>query len=502
MEEPETISPIAKETSKVIAAEIFDKSLNDGSLRSFNENPSWLLEDIMDLKLKSDPINRRRPKDLAQLRKSDRNVKLSSVIGTAMNPADLPDSLANAKTEWARGRTQQLTFEQKSRAAVMSFSGGPVVQRDTFIEEKLRQMQEEELRRKEKKNQMVQSQSNSLMPAPSLKYLDRLATRRASPPRGTSSFTVHSTVPRPSTAPSRGRPRERDAVDALIVSKGDDALMPRSPSRSPERAPGEDSLAALKSKRSVLVSLIGWWYAKNLKSRLAVVQYYDELRDHSIRILQRFLKKKMRKIRSARSAGAIPMILKKVLVRHWRKKSIEKVKFFLAESAKNQKSKIIRRFIYRVKKLQIKIKKWVETNNARREVLLRYWDHIERSYRKRLSDENAAAIQARIEQEKRLKKRHRPLIQEQWNKTKENVGKLLKKATRVQNKYSREKASQMGAEPSIHSMGSVLYGEFDGKIPESERLRVINETVSLKRKLHMLRQRQEKDMATKNIQAK
>lgn len=250
------------------------------------------------------------------------------------------------------------------------------------------------------------------------------------------------------------------------------------------------------------MSLMGWWYAKNVKSRLAVVQYYDELRDRSVRILQRFLKKKIRKIRSARSAGAIPMILKKVLVRHWRKKSIEKIKFFLAESAKNQKSKIIRRFIYRVKKLQIKIKKWVESNNARREVLLRYWDFIERSYRKRLSDENAAAIQARIEQEKRLKKRHRPLIQEQWNKTKENVGKLLKKATRVQNKYSREKASQMGAEPSIHSMGSVLYGEFDGKIPESERLRVINETVSLKRKLHMLRQRQEKDMVTKNIQAK
>lgn len=143
--------PIAKETSKVFAAEIFDKSLSDGSLRSFNENPSWLLEDIMDLKLKSDPINRRRPKDLAQMRKSDRNVKLSSVIGTAMNPADLPDSLGNAKTEWARGRTQQLTFEQKSRAAVMSFSDGPVVQRDPFTEEKLRHLQEEELRRKEKK---------------------------------------------------------------------------------------------------------------------------------------------------------------------------------------------------------------------------------------------------------------------------------------------------------------------------------------------------------------
>jgi hypothetical protein len=457
----------------------------------------------MDLKLKGDPINRRRPKDLAQLRKSVRTVKLST--GVAMNPADLPDTLENAKAEWARGRVQQLNFEQRSKTALSSTSGNAIVPRDPFIDEKLRRLHEEESRRKEKKNHMLHSQSCALMPAPSLKYLDRLATRRASPPRGTSSFTVHTTVPRPSTAPSRGRAREGDASgggEGLIVSKGDDALNPRSRSRSPERTGGEDSLAALKSKRAVIVSLIGWWYAKNIKTRLAIVQHYDELKDRSARAIQKFLKKKIQKIRDARAAGAVPMILKKVLVRHWRKKSIEKIKFFLVESAKNQKSKIIRRFIYRVRKLQIKIKKWVETNQARREVLLRYWDFIERSYRKRLSDENAAAIQARIEQEKRLKKRHRPLIQEQWNKTKENVGKLLKKATRVQNKYSRERASQLGAEPSIHSIGSVLFGEFDGKIPESERLRVINETVSAKRKLHMLRLRQERDMVTKNIQAK
>jgi hypothetical protein len=499
----ETKPEISRELDAVVA------SLLSEDTSKFDENPSWLLEDIRELKhLNRLKLIRALPeKEEVLLRPK------SSKKAVACEYEMLPDVLVHSKGEANRGKKSGSQFKKSSSAANLIIN----ISREETTQHNLDALHQREQHNKIRRLTAVKGMaSSSALPLASTRYLERRQELSRSPTRGTAGFRTSDSLARPRTAPNRGRtsmrhPEGGAGEDAFLVSKDDGhnkkmgsvTINSRKKSPSPDKYKNPEEEKRQRT-RILMTVLMGWWYAKNLKLTFALERQSMAAQYGAASVLQRRLRALMKRRRVLHAADVVPPCLRRAISNYRKRKYISLVKGFLIECAKNQKSKIIRQFLYRVRRLQKLIKNWLVTQRARTEIMKRYWDRVEYAYRKNLADEYRAAQDLLIETERKMKRRARAPIAELWSKTNHKVALLLKKADRVQLRAAREKAFEDSTEMPqlLNSTNDITLGEFEGKISDERRLRVIHNTVKQKRNLFLQSKKMEKMAATQSLSTK
>lgn len=467
----------------------------------FNENPSWLLEDIRELKqLERLKLIRAVPEGEQVYRPR------SSKRPVACDYDQLPDVLVHSKAEALRGKSSKgliASMKKSSSAASVLVS----LSREEAVQHSLDELRRrEQLQRARTRIQVRTMSSCAALPRASVRYLQRRQQLSSSPGRGTAAFCTHETVPRPQTAPNRTRGRPTEGREAFIVSSDDAGKNSASCKR---RSPSPDRFKNSEEERRQRVRmmqtvLVGWWYAKNLKLNFDSKKALRAEQEVAVCTLQLQLRKLMKRRRVKNAGDVVPACLRRAIIRYRRRKYIGIVKNYLIECAKNQKSKIIKQFLYRVRRLQRLIKNWLVTQRARAEVMRRYWERVEFNYRKGLADDYRAAQELLIENERKLKKRARAPIAELWSKTNTKVCKLLKKVDRVQLKAAREKAFEDNTEIPQHTNGAaqMTLGEFEGSIADDVKTAVIRDIIKSKREMFLEKKKMEKIAATQALSSK
>lgn len=466
----------------------------------FDENPAWLLEDIRQLKhLERLKLIRAAPEqeDVYRPRSSQKAV--------ACDYEQLPDVLVHSKAEAARGKTRR---GLNSNIKKSNSAGNIIVNisREEIVQKSLDELKRREHWRRCRQKITLRGMSTvTAMPRSTIKYIERRQELSRSPTRGSAAFRSPEAVPRPHTAPNRGRPG-KPAKEGFLTSNDDSRkleISARKKSPSPEKYKSAQEERKQRS-RILQTVLMGWWYAKNIKIALDVQRQQIAIQSAAATVLQKSIRKfqKLKLVKHA--ADVVPACLRRAIIRYRMGKYLAIVKNYLVECAKNQKSKFLRQFLYRVRRLQRLIKNWVVTQRARTEVMKRYWDRVEFAYRKGLADEYRAAQEQMIENEKRLKKRARAPIAELWSKTNEKVCRLLKKTDRVQLRSARERAFEDKTEmPShVNDISQITLGEFEGKISDDMKQKVIHEVIKKKRDVFILRRKMEKIAATQALSSK
>lgn len=466
----------------------------------FDENPSWLLDDIRELK----QLER-----LKQIRAVPPQQGIfrprSSRKAVACDYEQLPDVLVNSKAEAFRGRTTR-NHSADVKNNISSGSGDVPIRRDESVQKSLDLLAVREQARKSRQTLTLRAMSSAGgLPRPSTRYLERRHELAMSPPRGSAGFRSAESVPRPHTAPNRGRPgsprKEAFVVSKDCESQGLGRTHRLSPSPEKYRSAEEEHR---QRSRVLQTAVVGWWYAKNLKINFDLERVAVARRDAAARVLQVALRKHAKSTRIKNAANVVPACLRRAIIRYRQRRYIGVVKSYLIECAKNQKSKFIRQFLYRVRRLQRLIKAWLATQSARCDMLKRYWERVEFNYRRKLADEYRAAQDLLIENERRLKKRARAPIAELWSKTNTKVCALLKKVDKVQLRAAREKAFEDNTEMPTNTnvINQITLGEFEGKISDDIKLKIINETVRAKRNIFLDRKKSEKMAATQALSSK
>ena len=481
-----------------VASSLMDPADDD---IEFDENPSWLREDIQAMKhLDRLKLMRAVPKQSLPFRPR------SSQKATACDIDQLPSVLVHSKAEGARGRRPARNLvdiiNNKSSTTDLSIR----IYREDRVQRSLTELEEREQRRKhQKKAALARMSSTAALPDKTIRFLERRRFLAANTLKGTAAFCTERTLPRPQTAPNLGcskRGNQREAFSSTKDDSDNKMISRRKKSPSPEKYRNRED--ERKQRAKVLTTmLMGWWYAKNLKITFDFKCQQMTEEDMAACVLQQHMRKALKRKRRLNAAKVVPLCLRRAIIRYRRRKYIGIVKSYLIECAKNQKSKIIRQFLYRVRRLQRLIKNWIATQKARVEVLKRYWERVEYGYRKGLADEYRAAQELLIENERKLKKRARAPIAELWSKANSKVCVLLKRAEKAQMRAARERAFEDNTEmpQRVHSTDLAL-GEFEGSIPEEIKLKVINETIKRKRKMFIELRKSEKIAATQALSGK
>jgi hypothetical protein len=511
------------------------------AIEEFDESPQWLVDDIMEHKRNNLIQGLKRMKRRIVVAEQKEEVPkykyAETTVNSPLGPEQFPDTLVNLRAELSRGKTDiAVAVDSVDLESPMD----DLVGRTPEMKAAINHLQKKaELLRRKHQRMLAVSTSATALPPSAQRYLDRRNEMLNSPKTECPLFRSSRTVPRArrdvdrsfspnrrSRSPSPDKSVESDAKS--VLSRGNKSspkparsatlARSRSPPSRPGRAtgtgaprPGSPASGASapprsaevtsraekeSAKKALAVLVLGFVYISH--ARAAVQADIDNRKYNTASlVISRFMR---RFVRSKRPGLGIivPPPIRRVLMKYRRKKAAVRLRCFLADCLKNQKGKAIRRFLYRIRKIQKCLRNWMNMNKARFLLCSLYWDKIELAFRKRLAMEHQAAKKAQEEDDKRIKKRRTTQITaDKWARKKEAVTSLLRKVDRLQDSREQLKKEESVASVSRSSTPSkasgrgkkdetVLYlGEFEGRVAEDKKMEIIRQTVKNKIRMSM-----------------
>jgi hypothetical protein len=508
------------------------------AIEEFDESPQWLVDDIMEHKRNNLVQGLKRMKRRIVVSEQKEEVPKykyaeMTASNTPLGPEQFPDALVNLRAELSRGKTD---INVAVNSIDLESPMDELVGRTPEVKAAIHDLQRkaEQLRKKRQRMLAVSSSAISLPPAMQ-RYLDRRNELMNSPKTESPLFRSSRTVPRTrrdvdrsfspnrrirSPSPDRSVDSDAKCVSRIVSNPEAPRIISSARSRSPPSRPstaarkeggrpGSPSAAAVltiprsaeatsraekeAAKKALAVLVLALSYVRLAQ---AAVQADIDLRRYNTAsfVISRFMR---RFIRSKKPGLGIivPPPIRRILLKYRRKKAATRLKYFLTDCLKNQKGKAIRRFLYRIRKIQRCIRNWMSMNQARFLLCSLYWDKIELAYRKRLALEHQAAKKAQEEDEKRIKMRRTTQITaDKWARKKEAVTSLLRKVDKLQDNREQLKKEESAAAGSRISSPSkttkrdetVLYlGEFEGRVSEAKKMEIIRQTVKNKIRMSM-----------------
>jgi len=455
---------------------------DDIDFSRFEENPSWLVDDIATM-MDSKKYRYKTP----VVDEKDAAVRMNKEIRTLKSKLqpDKNESYANLKKEKAsHPHTSDLNEArmQKTKLAMESHLD------EATIKEFLNIIQQQNA---DKARKHVDYMKRSLY-RPNPATLPGLP-RRWSPTRprpqtskieATSPFA--STFIRPLSPPKISRP------NSPTIDFHEMIMMEMRAGRKVEVASKVKTDLQLK----LLTIMRAAVYFKFLSAR---AKEYRMLKLKYVRASQKIQKtfRAMRSRSSLKKYLLVPPIFTRFLYRYKRRKALDIVKSFIQEVQSCRTKRIVRRFLMAVKQVQTYVRQYLQVREARVLALSRFWETTERTVRRQIEEQERAnyARNEKLRQRRMGKNIHSASIFDKWNLTHHQVEQLYNHINDVDvNRANVIRLNEGGGK--VRRAGRVddndddqrnLFMEMCDPVFVRER---IEEHILTKRRLHLLAQRE------------
>jgi hypothetical protein len=457
--------------------------MEESSVKSFDRRPTWLLHDINELMHErngnlvfadldsSNLLTKRPPADKSHLYKNYVREKTST-----FKPGDIflksRESKRNMLTEGSEKNisnfVEKLRHERQRQRE----------QREAFMRHAIDPPRINPI----VKARSIQHRPLSADPSP-LPLLKKMERPKTAPSHQQFSSGKTTISPSPNNGPNNGR--ERTTLKKSKGQKSRDQIEPGALSIPST----EDSLPKIQERILTLAKMVQ--FLKTLEHTLLSFKREQNGKAIFVTKIQRCFRNFILR-RQAYHKAVMPSVFMRFLRTFQKRSAAKKILIFLREFSTIHSHLIVKRFMVCVRKAQIFIREMLRVKRARTQLIVLYWEKIEKNYRKQIEDQERETF-ARLQRERmaRITTGSSSDVHDRWGMTHKQVVTLFGHMDTVDMRranFLRESGSPSRSSPLRHnsmSANSLTSTVLSDRVDAGDRQRIIEKYVSYKRGLHL-----------------